>query len=62
MALDGGPLVEMLNYCTATKFEGFEAAESEYEIIYLQIVYISERRHFKVPCTYIEWLGYWTIS
>jgi len=32
MALVGGPLVEMLNYCTAAKFEGFEAAESEYEI------------------------------
>jgi len=30
MALVGGPLVEMLNYCTAAKFEGFEAAESEY--------------------------------
>ena len=29
MALVGGPLVEMLNYCTAAKFEGFEAAESE---------------------------------
>jgi len=29
MALVGGPLVEMLNYCTAVKFEGFEAAESE---------------------------------
>ncbi|XP_065908200.1 1-phosphatidylinositol 4,5-bisphosphate phosphodiesterase beta-4-like isoform X2 [Dysidea avara] len=28
MALVGGPLVEMLNYCTAAKFEGFEAAET----------------------------------
>ncbi|XP_065908218.1 1-phosphatidylinositol 4,5-bisphosphate phosphodiesterase beta-4-like [Dysidea avara] len=28
MALVGGPLVEMLNYCTAAKFEGFEAAEN----------------------------------
>ncbi|XP_065917924.1 1-phosphatidylinositol 4,5-bisphosphate phosphodiesterase beta-1-like [Dysidea avara] len=27
MALVGGPLVEMLNYCTAAKFEGFETAE-----------------------------------
>jgi len=32
MALVGGPLLEMLNYCTAAKFEGFEAAESEYDI------------------------------
>ena len=32
MTLVGGPLVEMLNYCTAVKFESFEAAESEYEI------------------------------
>ncbi|XP_065908152.1 1-phosphatidylinositol 4,5-bisphosphate phosphodiesterase beta-4-like isoform X2 [Dysidea avara] len=27
MTLVGGPLVEMLNYCTAVKFESFEAAE-----------------------------------
>jgi len=35
MALVGGPLVDMLNYCTAAKFEGFEAAESEYVTHYV---------------------------
>jgi len=34
MALVGGPLVGMLNYCTAAKFEGFEAAESEHIVYY----------------------------
>ena len=29
MALVGGPIVELLNYCTAVKFDSFEAAESE---------------------------------
>ena len=30
MALVGGPIVELLNYCTAVKFDSFEAAESKF--------------------------------
>ena len=30
MALVGGPIVELLNYCTAVMFDTFEAAESKY--------------------------------
>ena len=39
MTLVGGPLVEMLNYCTAAKFEVFEAAESEYTITRYVVAY-----------------------
>jgi len=34
MALIGGPVVSLLSYCTAVKFDGFGPAESEYFVIH----------------------------
>ena len=35
-ALVGGPLLNLLNYCTGISFEGFAVAESKYMSVSLQ--------------------------
>ena len=36
-----GPIIELLNYCTAVKFESFEAAESKCLSVCLSVCSVS---------------------
>ena len=34
-----GPIIELLNYCTAVKFESFEAAESKCDLVSVDVLF-----------------------